>query len=419
MATNHEVGSSNLSERTISIDPLRPSEHSSGAFLVSRDAGKDLTSSGKNTNKKEKTSTKVQHVGVWLSVKEAAQQMGVSPMTITRWCESGKLPAMAKPYGKTQTYLISPQALTMLAKEVEAKALKAEEKNKKSTKTAQTPHSAFVKGWDAAMQKGLMTGKPFSINTSQAYKKAVDKFLTKHIRLSTKTMQSALMAVPAHQFAKKARLYEALICFGKYLSRQEIIEMAFFDEAKLLKPKRHLPAKRTTIDEEELQTLLKACDSAFERLLVILPASTGLRASEACSLKWEDINFEKKCLTVKLGKGNKTRRVGLSTIAFDAIVDYQNSLEVEVQAQGSLFLNRLSKQMDRHGLRQRLERIGNSVNITVCPHALRRAFVTINANKGRPLQMLQMACGHADIQTTRAYCLTKEQEVIDAMKSWG
>jgi hypothetical protein len=42
------------------------------------------------------TSTKVQHIGLFLSVKEAAQKLDVTPMTITRWCESGKLPAMAK-----------------------------------------------------------------------------------------------------------------------------------------------------------------------------------------------------------------------------------------------------------------------------------------------------------------------------------
>ena len=74
--------------------------------------------------------------------------------------------------------------------------------------------------------------------------------------------------------------------------------------------------------------------------------------------------------------------------------------------------------MERYGLRDRLERIGKKTGVKVTAHALRRAFVTINSNKGRPLVMLQMACGHADIQTTRSYCMTSEQEVIDAMKEW-
>jgi site-specific recombinase XerD len=50
---------------------------------------------------------------------------------------------------------------------------------------------------------------------------------------------------------------------------------------------------------------------------------------------------------------------------------------------------------------------------------MRPAFVTINANKGRSLVMLQMACGHADIKTTRDYCRTSEQEMVKAMQEWG
>jgi len=74
--------------------------------------------------------------------------------------------------------------------------------------------------------------------------------------------------------------------------------------------------------------------------------------------------------------------------------------------------------MTRTDLYHRLHRLGRKVGVDVSPHMLRRAFVTINANKGRPLPMLQIACGHSDIKTTRNYCQTTEQEVIEAMKEW-
>jgi len=74
--------------------------------------------------------------------------------------------------------------------------------------------------------------------------------------------------------------------------------------------------------------------------------------------------------------------------------------------------------MGRSGLLQRVERLGQLACVKVSPHALRRAFVTINANKGRPLVILQRSCGHSDIKTTMSYCLTAEQEVIEAMKGW-
>jgi integrase len=66
----------------------------------------------------------------------------------------------------------------------------------------------------------------------------------------------------------------------------------------------------------------------------------------------------------------------------------------------------------------RLEKLALKTGIPVTPHALRRAFVTINAYKGRPLPMLQIACGHSDITTTRSYCMTSEDETIEAMQNW-
>ena len=147
-------------------------------------------------------------------------------------------------------------------------------------------------------------------------------------------------------------------------------------------------------------------------------AYTGLRASEACALKWEDLNLEARAIHVRLGKGGKQRQVGISAGLMEAIHRYRASLPLTPLNQYVL-LNRHGRQMTRSGLYQRLERIGIQAKVErVSPHALRRAFVTMNANKGRSLVMLQMACGHSKITTTRSYCLTSEQEVIQAMTGW-
>lgn len=132
-------------------------------------------------------------------------------------------------------------------------------------------------------------------------------------------------------------------------------------------------------------------------------------------LLWTDINLKQGTLLVRCGKGGKTRRVGLSEPLRGLLSRHQNSEGVDSKR---VFSDRGGQPLTRNGLYQRVERIGKVVGVKVSPHALRRAFVTINANKGRPLQMLQMACGHSDITTTRSYCMTAEQEVIDAMKEW-
>jgi integrase len=77
-------------------------------------------------------------------------------------------------------------------------------------------------------------------------------------------------------------------------------------------------------------------------------------------------------------------------------------------------LNDFGKQMDKDGLNQRIKRIGRLAGVTVTTHAMRRAFVTINANKGRSLVMLQMACGHADIVASSDPWSSKQPATIAA-----
>lgn len=116
-------------------------------------------------------------------------------------------------------------------------------------------------------------------------------------------------------------------------------------------------------------------------------------------------------LGCSVDKGNKRRSVGLNNLTIEVLQAYLRE-ERPASSYPNLFLNKL----DRHGVRPRMERVGKLAGVEVSPHALRRTFVTINANKGRSLVMLQMACGHADIKTTRAYYRTTEEEVIAVMR---
>ncbi len=416
MATNHEVGSSNLSERATQHSLKEPLEHGSGAFLVSEGAPvkdeKTHVKFVKNPKVRHKVRHSVRHGEPFLSIAEAAERLGKSISTVTRWCESGHLPAIPKPYGKRTTYQISPQAIEMFLYEQEQ-----EQKEAKEAQRARKPHSDYTLAWEKAMAKGLMTGKPFSPNTIELYTRNVNSFLSRHKEVSAENLQRALMVISPKQFAKKIRLYEAVVCFGKFLIRNDALDSAFLEHVTPLKPKRHLPPKRTTVDAEGLVRLMAACETELDKLIIILLANTGIRASEACALLWSDIHLDKGYLVVRLGKGNKTRLVGLPPTALDALEAYRQT-QRRVTQTGPVLLNRLGKPMDRHGLRQRVERLGEIAGLKVTPHALRRAFVTINAGLGRSLVHLQKACGHSNITTTMGYCLTSEQEVIDAMKKW-
>ncbi len=357
------------------------------------------------------SSTKLQHVGAgFLSVAQAAHALGISTISVTRWCESGKLPAIAKPYGRKVTYQISPQAIEFVLRQQKAYTPAASK-----PKQVAKPHSEYVNSWVKAMSKGLISGKAFSKRTIDDYLHYINLYFLRHSCISFNALKVELMRINPQSFSKRHHYYHAVVCLTKFLVHEQVLEEETLTQLKSLKPKRHLPPKRRTISEGELKDIAANCNSPINKALLILLSETGLRASECCNLLWSDVDLQSGILTVRLGKGNKTRRIGLSPNACEALKVYQFSLKAVKQF---VFINKNGKPIDRHSLYKRMDRLGEKVGVEVSPHALRRAFVTINANKGRPLQMIQKACGHSSITTTMGYCLTAEHEVIEAMKQW-
>jgi site-specific recombinase XerD len=278
-------------------------------------------------------------------------------------------------------------------------------------------HFEAIEPWKRAMASGTLTGRVFSHHTVNNYARYAYEFLRKQPKLSFENFQTELELIPPESFGRRDKYFKGILCFAKFLIREHSLPQSFVDKALAVQPKRHLPAKQTTVTEEQLQTLLVACTTSLYRLIIHLLSSTGLRASEFCALRVQDINLKEGYLTVQRGKGGKRRRVGLSPLCQDLLEQHLNQLSRQ-EPKDHVFLNTLGEPMTRDGLLNRIRNLGKRTGIDVSPHALRRAFVTINANKGRSLVMLQMACGHSDIKTTRSYCKTTEDEMVKEMQQW-
>lgn len=277
-------------------------------------------------------------------------------------------------------------------------------------------HYDYLEQWQKAMTTGLMTGRPFSKHTTANYMAYVSKFLDRYQKVSFANLKDHLSSIPVHQFSKKTQIHRAVTSFAKLLISENALSESFLEKAKTIKPKRHLPPKRLTVKKEDLIYLIQCCKNPLDRLIVILLASTGLRVSEACDLLVEDVDFEARKIHVRKGKWGKPRRVGITDgllVAFREYMDWRKGLTSD----SSLLLNGVGKPISRNGLYRRLKKLERRVDIEVTPHALRRAFVTINVANGIPLVYLQIACGHSDITTTRSYCQTTEDEVIEAMNT--
>lgn len=145
------------------------------------------------------------------------------------------------------------------------------------------------------------------------------------------------------------------------------------------------------------------CDQA----VLELAYSSGLRLSELCHLRLEQLHLEAGFINV-IGKGNKERVVPVGRKAVDALQHYLQSgrpPRVTRRSPGNVFLNRRGTAFAPVTLwlriKRRVQHAGIDRNVT--PHMLRHSFATHLLENGADLRVIQELLGHARINTTEIY----------------
>ncbi len=135
--------------------------------------------------------------------------------------------------------------------------------------------------------------------------------------------------------------------------------------------------------------------AARDRALVLLLYGAGLRVSEACGLKWSDIDESKRVIRIK-GKGSKERLVATPSKVLTALGAIRSKGATFVFGDEPLSTRRaydiVKNQGARAGLLQPLH-----------PHALRHSFATHLLSSGANLRTLQELLGHQTLQATQRY----------------
>jgi integrase len=370
-----------------------------------------------------------------LTTKEVAIDLGLNIRSIQRYINQGFLPAIRQKGAKGQAEYVVEYSGYHDWKNRHFKGLKLNKINKANrlNKSLNLPQvKELASEWLNSLKLGTFNGRVYSSKTIETYRYQIAqywKLLSKHAPkpyFSHVNMLYILSQIPVENFASRQKLFDASWCFMKYLCEQDLMTEAEMLKIKKLKPKRFIPAKKVTYREDQIEAILKANketngNDAYDKLLtetiVLVFANTGLRVSELCNLKFEDIDLEQKTLYVWLGKGNKNRRIGLNNKVIAVLEKYLLKRREKGYSE-YLFVTRHSEQLKPNTLRHRWRRLSNKVGFKITNHGFRRSFVTINNRKGRSLVDLQIACAHSDISMTRSYCMTSEDEVVNAMQNW-
>jgi type 1 fimbriae regulatory protein FimB len=131
----------------------------------------------------------------------------------------------------------------------------------------------------------------------------------------------------------------------------------------------------------------------------------GLRVSEACDLRWDDIDLTKRTIIVRRLKGSadsshyleRDELAGLKLLRHQQAVKYIKSAYVFVNERGQPF--------GRMGIARMIERAGEAAELpfSVHVHMLRHSTGYALAAKGMDTRRLQHYLGHASITNTVRY----------------
>jgi integrase/recombinase XerD len=182
-----------------------------------------------------------------------------------------------------------------------------------------------------------------------------------------------------------------------------------------------LPAPKNTLAMRILPELTVGLMITLEenlrnRTILKLLYSGGLRVSELCALKWQDLQSRGEMIdfpgqVIVYGKGSKTRVVPLTASLWQELM----SLRGKARASQPVFRSRnkgghlSTTQVYRivKAAAQRTPGLDPAIAAQVSPHWLRHAHASHALEKGAPIHLVQQTLGHASIATTGMYLHAK------------
>ncbi|QOY34459.1 tyrosine recombinase XerC [Anaerobacillus isosaccharinicus] len=274
----------------------------------------------------------------------------------------------------------------------------------------------------------LQVEKNFSPHTVYNYKKDIEHFssfmkqhsINRYAAVSYVFVRLYLTEMYSLEYKRKtvARKISSLRSFYRFLMTEEVIKENPFSVATIPKQEMKLP---TFLYEDELQELFTVSDITTplgqrNQALLELLYATGIRVSECCSLRIQDLDLQIGTVSV-MGKGRKERYIPVGSYALDALYTYINDGRVKLlnkaneKKSKTLFLNYRGDNLSRSGVRKILEQLVHKTATTfhITPHVLRHTFATHMLNEGADMRSVQELLGHTHLSSTQIYThVTKE-----------
>ncbi|MFC1962589.1 tyrosine-type recombinase/integrase [Chloroflexota bacterium] len=149
-----------------------------------------------------------------------------------------------------------------------------------------------------------------------------------------------------------------------------------------------------SVTDEQVQLLLKAAETLRDKCITALLFDSGLRLSEICSIKSNDIDWETNTLHV-IVKGNREAKAAFTPSTAILLREY---LSGNGNGQDRLFA------MRPRGIQDMLTRLSNQVGFPCNPHSFRRGFACNLHKRGLSTLSIMHLGRWSSLEMVSRYC---------------
>jgi integrase/recombinase XerD len=199
--------------------------------------------------------------------------------------------------------------------------------------------------------------------------------------------------------------------FFKWLARENLILFNPASELELPRPEMRLPKAVLTAEEAEAvlhRPNLATVTGLRDRAILELLYATAIRRMELIDLKLWDVNYARRSLTIRQGKGGKDRVVPLGMRARAWLEKYRDEARPQLVAgrdEAVLFLSTHGTPLEAKRLSERVRAYVEEAAIDKAGscHLFRHTAATLMLENGADIRFIQALLGHESLETTQIY----------------
>jgi len=185
------------------------------------------------------------------------------------------------------------------------------------------------------------------------------------------------------------------------------------DSIKIPRPNKPI-IQPDILTTEEIIKMLSCITNIKHKAIICLMYATGIRVSEVCNMRINDIDKSTNCIKIRQAKGKKDRVAMLDPNLLNVLRDYFVSYKPNVYlfngAKGEKYSSRSIQKMvtdcaAKAGIRKHIS-----------SHSMRHSCFTQLVKDGTDIRYIQKLAGHKNINTTARYLQIADMDIIE-MKS--